>query len=175
MRWIAVLFLAVPLAEIAGFILVGDALGVVATLALVVATAIAGLVLFRWQGTGLAARLKVAVDQNQAPVGEMLDGLGLGIAAVLLLIPGFLTDIFGLALMLPALRRAILVVLLVRLRARIVREDGSRPGDRDEDTVVDASFTDVSEPEDAPAPRRIEKDPAGPWQEPPKQNPDRER
>lgn len=155
MRWFAIIMLAVPLLEIALFISVGGALGVLATLTLIVATAVLGLALFRVQGTELRSRVQTAMAQDQAPVGEMLDGLGLGIAAVLLLLPGFFTDTLGLTLMVPLFRRALLVAFLVKARATVVSryEGHSRPGG----PIVDGEFTDVTDEDPKPATRSLPK------------------
>ena len=114
------LVLALPLAEIAAFIQVGEYLGVLGTLLLIVATAVLGLIILRVQGFSIGMRWREAMARNEPPVGPLLDGLGLGIAAVLLLIPGFLTDGLGAAMAVPAVRRALTRSLLSWLRAKAI-------------------------------------------------------
>lgn len=98
------LLLLFPLAEIAGFILVGRAIGVVSTLALVVASAIVGLALLRDAGLMTVQRLQRGFE---APATILAEGGARMAAGLLLLIPGFLTDIAAAALLVPSLRRAL--------------------------------------------------------------------
>jgi UPF0716 protein FxsA len=125
-RLIPLLILVLPLAEIACFIVVGRRIGLFATLSLVVLSAIAGVVLMRIQGFGVLARLRQSGQDGRAPGKEMLDAAMIMIAGILLLIPGFLTDILGLALFLPPVR----TFLWNRLMRNIVVVDigGARPG-----------------------------------------------
>ncbi|WP_411036230.1 FxsA family protein [Shinella sp. BYT-45] len=129
MRFLVPLFvLLLPLAEIACFILVGRRIGLLATLSLVVLSAVAGIVLMRIQGFGVLARLRQAGQEGRAPGKELLDAAMILIAGILLLIPGFLTDLVGLALFLPPVRN----FLWNRLMRNVVVVDigGMRPGRR---------------------------------------------
>lgn len=96
--------LAYPLVEIAGFVVVGSRLGVLATIALVIATGLAGAVLLRWQGFGVLSRIRRDVDAGRDPSRELAHGVMILVAGFLLLIPGFVSDIFGLLLFLPPVR-----------------------------------------------------------------------
>ncbi len=104
MRLPVLLFLALPFAEIAGFVIVGRQIGVLATLALVIAAAIAGAMLLRIQGFGVMTRIRAEMDAGRDPSRELANGAMILVAAVLLLIPGFITDIVGLLLFLPPVR-----------------------------------------------------------------------
>ena len=95
-------FLAVPLIEVALFVLVGGEIGLLATLGLVVATAVIGTALLRRQGMATLAAAEVEMARGQPPVRQMLDGVCLLVGAVLLVTPGFLTDALGFFLLLPA-------------------------------------------------------------------------
>ncbi|MFB2552975.1 FxsA family protein [Ensifer soli] len=99
--------LALPLAEIAGFIVVGKAIGLLPTLCLVVAGVFVGVALLRHQGFGLINRLRSKAASGGDPGRELVHGALLAVAAVLLIIPGFISDIAGLVLFLPAVRDAI--------------------------------------------------------------------
>lgn len=99
-----VLILALPFIEIAGFVLVGDEIGVLATLALVIAAAILGAALLRIQGFGVMSRIRREVEAGRDPSGEVAKGVMVLVAGILLLIPGFFTDILGLLLFLPPVR-----------------------------------------------------------------------
>jgi len=104
-RLLAFLFLVLPLAEIACFILVGRRIGLLATLSLVVLSAFAGLFLMRMAGFGALARLRQSGREGQPPGKELADVTMIFIAGALLLVPGFLSDVIGLALLLPPVRR----------------------------------------------------------------------
>jgi len=97
--------LLLALIEIWLIIQVGAVLGAFATLALMLFTAVLGISLVRSQGlkTLMAAQQRLA--QGQAPAGEMLQGLLLAVAGGLLILPGFFTDLLGLLLLQPTLRR----------------------------------------------------------------------
>jgi UPF0716 protein FxsA len=95
---------ALPFIEIAGFVLVGEAVGVLATLALVIAAAVLGAMLLRVQGFGVMTRIHREVEAGRDPSGEVAKGVMVLFAGILLLIPGFFTDIVGLLLFLPPVR-----------------------------------------------------------------------
>ena len=106
--WLPLLFVAIPIAEIATFIVVGGAIGVLPTIALVLLAAFAGVAVIRWQGLQTLARLQASLDSGGDPTGPLAHGALVVIAGVLLVIPGFLTDIFGLFLLVPAVRSALI-------------------------------------------------------------------
>ncbi len=99
-------FLGVVLLEIFGFAWVGGAVGALATVGLVVVSAAVGLWIFRWQGVAHWRRMQTMLARGEVPARELLEGWLLMLAAILLLIPGFFSDGFGLALMVPPLRAA---------------------------------------------------------------------
>lgn len=114
--------LGLPLLEIAGFVLVGRQIGVLATVALVIASAIAGSILLRWQGFGVLTRIRRDLEAGRDPGRQLAHGVMILIAGVLLIIPGFFTDIIGLLLFLPPVRD--LGWRLVRDRVRVVGDFG---------------------------------------------------
>ncbi len=95
-----------PLIEIAGFVLVGRQIGVLATIGLVVLSTIVGSVLMRVQGLGVLSRMRHDLDAGETPGRELAHGAMILLAGILLIIPGFLTDIAGLLLFLPPVRDA---------------------------------------------------------------------
>lgn len=101
---VPLLMLALPLAEIAVFVLVGSHIGVLATIGLVVATTILGAVLLRIQGFGILARMRETMDAGGSPGRDLVHGLMIMLAGVLLLVPGFITDVIGLLLFIPPVR-----------------------------------------------------------------------
>jgi UPF0716 protein FxsA len=116
--------IAVPLLEIALFIKVGGWIGLVPTLALLVLTAVLGIVILRWQGIGVMLRAQRQLAAGSLPVVEVFEGLCLVIAGVLLLIPGFFTDAVGALLLLPPVRRALYRQVRQRIEAHVVDVSG---------------------------------------------------
>lgn len=114
------LLLVMAVAEIAVFIQVGSRLGVGQTLLLVFASAVFGMWLVRAQGFAAATRVQAMIAQGESPALGMLEGLALLAAGVLLVIPGFLTDVAAFTLLIPPLRRGI-----IRFYLRRVRPEGS--------------------------------------------------
>ncbi|GAB4511904.1 MAG: hypothetical protein Tsb0026_15370 [Sulfuricaulis sp.] len=110
------LLLLIPVAEIAVFIQVGSRIGVGMTLLLVLASAVFGIWLVRTQGLAAATRVQAVMAQGESPALGMLEGLALLAAGVLLLIPGFVTDLAAFALLIPPLRRGIIRFYLRRVR-----------------------------------------------------------
>jgi UPF0716 protein FxsA len=96
--------LALPFLEIAGFVIVGKQIGALATVGLVLASTIAGSLLLRHQGFGVMRRVRAEVAAKRDPSRQLAHGAMIVLAAVLLIIPGFLTDIVALLLLLPPVR-----------------------------------------------------------------------
>jgi UPF0716 protein FxsA len=143
-------FIAVPLNEIALFIEVGGLIGLGWTLAVIVATAVAGTILLRVQGLATLERARRAFDQGQLPAHALFDGLCLLFAGALLLTPGFATDMVGFLLFVPAVRAA-----LRRFAARHItffattrgfHGEGRPPGDS-RGPIIDGDYEDLT-PED---------------------------
>lgn len=156
------LFIAVPIAEIALFIQVGDLIGLWPTLATIVVTALLGATLVRRQGLAALDRAQAALAEDRFPVEEVVTGLCLLISGALLLTPGFLTDAIGFALLIPPLRAAI-GGALIRQAAKSKRftvhtagpggpegKGGARRGP-DGRPIIDGEFEEVDP--DAPAAR----------------------
>ena len=101
---IPLLLLVVPLAEIAAFVVIGGQIGVWATLGMVLLTAIIGSLLLRWQGVGLFNRINTEMRANRVPGRELVHGVMILIAGVLLLTPGFVTDSVGCVVWGPGIR-----------------------------------------------------------------------
>lgn len=102
--------LGLPIVEIWLMIEIGQDIGALPTVALILATAAFGMLLFRVQGMATLARAQDHLDRGETPVGELLSGLGLLVAGLMLLIPGFLTDAIGLVLFLPPVRRLLIEI-----------------------------------------------------------------
>lgn len=139
--------LAIPAVEIAVFIAVGSQIGILATLALVVATSIAGSILLRVQGFGVLRQIRQTTDAGRVPGRELVHGVMILAAGALLLLPGFVTDAIGLLLFIPAVRQLAWKLLASRI-AVVGAADGMRAGGtagNKGDRVIDLDLTDYSE------------------------------
>ena len=143
-----VLFIAVPIAELAVIIQVGQAIGVWWTIALLIADSVLGSVLMRSQGRAAWRRFNAAIQAGRAPAREVADGVLVIFGGALLLTPGFLTDVVGLLFLLPPTRAVIRRVFLRQAMRRITvtmangpRMAPRRDGTRDDD--IDGTAVDV--------------------------------
>jgi UPF0716 protein FxsA len=101
---LVVLFIVVPILELWLIIKIGGLIGVVPTLALLLADALLGSLLLRHQGRGAWRRFNQALADRRFPAREVADGLMIAVGGTLLLTPGFITDVFGLFLLIPPTR-----------------------------------------------------------------------
>jgi UPF0716 protein FxsA len=102
-----ILFVVIPILEIAAFIQVGSLIGLLPTLGTILLTAVIGAFLVRQQGLRTLQEAQQASAQGELPVGPLFHGVFILIAGLLLLTPGFVTDTVGFLLLVPALRRVI--------------------------------------------------------------------
>jgi UPF0716 protein FxsA len=98
------LFIVVPIVELWLIIEIGGLIGVGPTLALLLADALLGSLLLRHQGRGAWRRFNQAIAERRFPAREVADGLMIAVGGTLLLTPGFITDVFGLLLLIPPTR-----------------------------------------------------------------------
>ncbi|ESY16036.1 FxsA family protein [Mesorhizobium sp. LNJC394B00] len=139
--------LALPLLEIVGFVIVGREVGALATVGLVLASGIAGVLLLRHQGFGVMARVRAEMAGGGDPSRQLAHGAMIVVAAILLIIPGFITDIIGLLLFLPPVRD----LAWRRLKGRIVVATDFTAGGfrgRSRDKVIDLDDGDYSREDD---------------------------
>ena len=159
-RVIPIFILALPLIEIAGFVFVGRQIGVLPTLGLVVATGILGAVLLRIQGFGVMTRIRQETQAGRDPSRDVAHGVMVLFAGVLLLIPGFVTDILGLLLFLPPVRDLAWRYLSKRMDI-VTRGFGgfSRPGAKPRGKTIDLDEDEYSARPDKDSPlRKIDRD-----------------
>lgn len=116
--WIFLAFLAVPVIEIGLFIQVGGLIGLWPTLAIVLATAIAGTALVRSQGALVMNDLRRALAEMRDPTAPLAHGAMILFAGALLLTPGFFTDACGLALLIPPVREAVMRAVAKRVQVQ---------------------------------------------------------
>lgn len=98
------MLLIIPILEIAVFIVVGGQIGVIATLGMILLTAIIGSILLRVQGFSILGRIQTKMNAQEVPGEELVNGAMILVAGVLLLTPGFVTDTIGFLLFFPPFR-----------------------------------------------------------------------
>ncbi len=124
--WVlALIFLLVPLAELYVIFQVGDSIGVLPTIALLVAASVAGSLLLRSQGRAVWRRFNDALRAGRIPQQEVMDGVLVIFGGAFLITPGFLTDIVGLILLIPPSRAVVRRFVARRLDRRV--QVGMRP------------------------------------------------
>ncbi|HEU4980408.1 MAG TPA: FxsA family protein, partial [Solirubrobacterales bacterium] len=107
------------IAELYVIIQVGGAIGVLPTLAILVADAILGAFLLRQQGRAAWVRFNRALAENRLPHREVFDGVLIIFGGALLMTPGFITDIFGLVLLIPPTRALVRAFTMRMVRGRM--------------------------------------------------------
>ena len=103
-----ILILGIPLIEIYLFIKVGSQIGALNTILLIISTAIVGIWYARYEGFNTLRSGISQLVKNEVPLYEMVSGAAIAFAALLLILPGFATDIIGILLVFPLSRRIIL-------------------------------------------------------------------
>ena len=140
---LVLLFIVIPIVEIYVIIQVGQAIGALWTSLLLVADSILGSMLMRAQGRAAWRRFNEAIAAGRVPAREVLDGVLVIFGGALLVTPGFVTDVFGLAFLLPPTRALIRRLLVRRVAGRfVVATPGSRRP-RGGGFDVDGTATDV--------------------------------
>lgn len=146
--WLFVMFVAVPLIEIALFIQIGGAIGLWPTLLIVILTAIVGTWLMRAQGLAALSNIRGSFNELRDPTEPLAHGAMILFAGALLLTPGFFTDSLGFLLLFPPFRAA----AFRYLRSRITVQSFSSGAAQGQSDVIDGDFTEVT-PEKQPTHR----------------------
>ena len=108
MATILLLLISIPLIEIYLFIKIGSYIGAFNTVSLILITAIVGIIYARYEGFNTLRSGMSQLIKNEMPVYEIISGAALTFAALLLILPGFATDLMGLILIFPPTRKLIL-------------------------------------------------------------------
>lgn len=139
--------LAVPLIEIGLFIEIGGRIGLLATVAIVIVTAVIGSALLRHQGLGALNAARAAMAEQRLPIEQVFDGFCLLIAGAFLLTPGFLTDFIGFLLFVPPIRATLGRWLWTQFKTRgtvnVSTTGMHHAAQRRPDNVVEAEFREI--------------------------------
>lgn len=120
------LFIVLPLVETWLLIQVGSQIGALATIGLVILTAVIGSQLVRYQGLQTIREIQACQQRGEAPALPLIEGAALLITGALLVTPGFITDTLGFLMLVPPLRKALATRIL--RNAVVMSPDGSPPG-----------------------------------------------
>jgi UPF0716 protein FxsA len=115
MRFLLLLFIAMPIIEMWVLISVGSEIGALATIGLVLATALIGAGLLRQQGLQTLWLVQRKLAEGQMPAREIFSGIILAVSGALLLTPGFVTDALGFAALVPGLRDQLAVLIMRKM------------------------------------------------------------
>ena len=122
MNTILISIIAIPIIEILLFIKIGENIGAINTILLIIFTAVIGVYFARIQGIRTIKSGFVNIYQNKLPVYEILSGASIAIAAMFLIIPGFFTDAIGFLLLIPITRK-LLFSSIIRKSKKQTKED----------------------------------------------------
>ncbi len=115
-RIVPLLAVAYVAVEVVSMIVVADAFGPLLMLLLLIATMVSGFVLLKRNGLGAVGRIRAEVDHGRAPAEAFADTALIFVAGLLLVVPGFVSDIFALVLLVPAVRAGIFASFAARFR-----------------------------------------------------------
>lgn len=131
----AIIFLVIPVIEIYVLIQVGEIIGALWTVSLVVLTAVIGVRLLKQQGMSTMMKAQQKMQAGALPAGEMVEGVALVIAGAFLLTPGFFTDAIGFLLLIPVTRKTVVALFAVKaadyiknnVQSNMNQQPGSQP------------------------------------------------
>lgn len=150
MRLLFLLFIIVPVLEMWLLITIGQVIGALPTIGLVLLTAVIGVNLLRAQGLSTLTRAQERMASGAIPAQEMAEGMALAVGGALLLTPGFATDAFGFACLIPFTRRWLASKALSGLLANSHIVGGMRPQSADNTNensgpvIIEGEYQDIS-------------------------------
>ncbi len=125
----------VPIVEIYLFIKIGAKIGAFTTILLIFITAIAGIIYARYEGLNTLRSAYSQMIKQETPAYEIISGAAIAFAALLLVIPGFATDIIGFLIILPVTRKLILGKVSTKIKKR----------KSDKNNFIDGEFEDIED------------------------------
>ena len=138
MNSILLLIILVPAVEIYLFIKIGSQIGAFTTILLIFTTAIVGVYYAKYEGLNTLKSGFVQLSKNQSPTYEMISGAAIAFAAILLIFPGFATDIIGFLIIFPITRKLIFKRFSKRLK----------PKSTEKNNFIDGDFEDIEDDND---------------------------
>jgi UPF0716 protein FxsA len=136
-----ILIILIPIVEIFFFIKVGSQIGAITTILLIFVTAIVGVYYAKYEGLNTLKAGFAQLSRNEAPTYEMLSGAAIAFAALLLIIPGFATDVIGFLIIFPITRRLIFIKFNNKLRSNKSKYEEKKD-------FIDGEFEDIENDDD---------------------------
>jgi UPF0716 protein FxsA len=140
MNTVLLLIISIPVIEIFLFIKIGSHIGAITTILLIFATAIIGVYYAKYEGLNTLRSGFMQISKNIAPTYEMISGAAIAFAAVLLIIPGFATDILGFLIIFPITRNLFLEKFFYKFKKQESRTE--------ENDFIDGKFEDIEDDND---------------------------
>ena len=137
MNSILLAVILVPIAEIYLLIKIGSQIGALITILLIFATAIVGIYYAKYEGINILKSGFIQLSKNQAPTYEMISGAAVAFAALLLIVPGFITDIIGFFLIFPFSRKFVFTFFEKKFSRKQERNN-----------FIDGEFEDIEDNDD---------------------------
>jgi len=137
MNSILLAVILVPIAEIYLLIKIGSQIGALITILLIFATAIIGIYYAKYEGINILKSGFIQLSKNQAPTYEMISGAAVAFAALLLIVPGFITDIIGFFLIFPFSRKFVFTFFEKKFSRKQERNN-----------YIDGEFEDIEDNDD---------------------------
>ena len=134
------LIIGIPLIEIYLFIKIGSQIGAINTVLLILTTAVAGVAYARYEGFNTLKSGLSQLVKNEIPIYEIISGATLAFAALLLILPGFATDIIGILLIVPFTRKIILSKFINKNKKKYKSENNKN--------YIDGDYEDISDDDD---------------------------
>ena len=129
MNTVLLLIILIPAIEIFLFIKIGSQIGAITTILLIFATAIIGIYYAKYEGLNTLKAGFTQLSKNEAPTYEMLSGAAIAFAALLLIIPGFATDVFGFLLIFPKTRKFFFIIFNEKFKTKNTKKNNFIDGD----------------------------------------------
>ena len=138
MNSVLLLIILIPAIEIFLFIKIGSEIGAITTIILIFATAVVGVYYAKYEGLNTLKAGFTQLSQNEYPTYEMLSGAVIAFAALLLIIPGFATDILGFLLIFPKTRKFFFRKFAKKFKTR----------ETEKNNFIDGDFEDIDDDND---------------------------
>ena len=138
MNSILLFIILIPIIEIYLFIKIGSQIGAITTISLIFITAIAGVYYAKYEGLNTLKAGFLQLSKNEAPAYEIISGAAIAFAALLLIIPGFATDIFGFLIIFPISRK----FFINKFATRFKNKRGNK------NNFIDGDFEDIDDDND---------------------------
>ena len=138
MNSILLLLILTPVIEIYLLIKIGSQIGAITTILLIFTTAVVGIYYAKYEGLNMLKSGFIQLSRNQTPTYEMISGAAIAFAALLLIIPGFVTDIIGFLIIFPITRKLIFTRFIKKFSNKEVKKNN----------FIDGEFEDIEDDDD---------------------------